>query len=196
MAPFEELQELWQTQAAPLATSLDVRGVAEELRRFGRNQMWINGVKLVVMVSMCASLVRKSQGAPLAVAGTILLFCGLLLYIVLDWRNQIGLSRLDFSAPSVEFVKGTRERLRHQLNPMHRLFWVFILTIGGGCNLLVLAGSVRSGAARIPDHVLATVLPFIGYAVGVKIRQIRFRRECGAVLEKVDTLLRNMENQA
>jgi hypothetical protein len=196
MAHFEELQELWQNQASPFVRPMDVRGVAEQLRRFGRNQMWINGIKLTLLVSLNFRLMSQAHWALLPVAGTILMFIGLLLYLVLDWRNQIGLSRLDFSAPSVEFVHRTRERLQHQLNPMRKLFWVFVVTIGGGFNLILMGRSQHSGAARIADHVGATALPFFAYVLGVRIREFRFRRECGAVLEKVDALVRNMEDQA
>lgn len=196
MAPFEELQELWQNQTAPFVPSADLRGVAEQLRRFGRNQMWINGIKLVVLVCATFRLVTRFHWAPLAAGGAILMFSGLLLYLVLDWRNQIGLSRLDFSAPSVEFVRRTRERLRHQLNPMRKLFWVLVVTIGGGLNLILLARPEKPGLQRIADHVGVTALPFFAYVVGVKIREFRFRRECGAVLEKVESLLRHMGEQA
>jgi len=192
MVPFEELQELWQNQPAPLLSPLDVRGVPEQLRRFGRNQTWINSLKLVLISYMSIRLVAKLHWAPLAISGGVLLFGGLLLYLVLDWRNQIGLSRMDFSAPSVEFVNRAHQRLQQQLNPMRRLFWVFELSIGGGLNLMLIS---QPGPHPPGDYIGAAALPFFAYVVGERIRRFRFRRECGAVLEKVESLLKAMESQ-
>jgi hypothetical protein len=191
--PFEELQELWQSQRAPLLFSLDVRGVPEQLRRFGRNQAWINSFKLCLISYMSISLVAIRHWAPLAICGGLLFLGGLLLYLVLDWRNQIGLSRMDFSAPSVEFVQRAHQRLQQQLNPMRRLFWVFELSIGGGLILLLLSQPAHH---RIGDYIGAAALPFVAYVLGERIRRFRFRRECGAVLEKVESLLKTMESQA
>ena len=193
MAPFEELQELWQSQPAPLISQLDVHGMAEQLRRFGRRQTWINLFKLIFVPYTLVRLMKAFHWAPLAMCGAALLYIGLFLYLVVDWRNQIGLSRLDFSAPSVEFVRVAHQRLRHQLNPMRRFFWVFVVTIGGGFNLILLS---RPGPPRIFSHVWVTALPFFAYVLRERIRRIRCRRECGAVLEKLESLLKAMENQA
>src|ERR1035438_4418945 len=163
MARFEELQELWQSQPAQPPVGFDLRGLTEELRRFGRRQNWINGIKVAVLAYALVRLTMPSRGAPWAVCGTLLMSAGLATYLVLDWRNQIGLSRLDFSSPSVEFIRQAQERLQHQLNPMRRVFWLLVVSVGGGFNLILLARHGATLAQRIEEHLFATALPFAAY---------------------------------
>lgn len=195
MVRFEELQELWQNQPAQAPFGFDVRGLTEELRRFGHQQNWINGVKVASLAYAVVRLMMGSHGAPWAVCGTLLMSAGLVTYLVLDWRNQIGLSRLDFSSPSVEFIRHAQERLQHQLNPMRRVFWLLVVSVGGGFNLILLARHGATLAQRIGEHLFATALPFAAYVFGLKVRQFRFKRECGAVMERLDTLLQALEEK-
>lgn len=196
MARFEELQELWQGQEETAPIPFDARGLSEELRSFGRRQTQINVLKAALMVVMLVRIVTRFHWSLLPACGAALMFAGLLRYLVLDWRNQIGISRLDFSSPSVEFVRDAYERLQHQLNPMRRHFWMLVLSIGGGLNLMLLQAHGASMSKRISEHLTATALPFVAYILGAKIREFRFRRECGAVLERLTGLLRAMETHA
>jgi hypothetical protein len=195
MVRFEELQELWQSQAAAAAPAFDARGLTVELRRFGRQQTWINTLKVGVLAVMLFRILSRSHWTPLALSGMVLMYAGLVTYLVLDWRNQIGISRLDFSAPSVEFIRGARARLQHQLNPMRTMFWPLVVTIGGGFNLFLMAHPEGPLYARVARHLTATALPFAAYILGQKIREFRFRRECGAVMERLDALVRALEER-
>lgn len=196
MARFEELQELWQSQPARLPVDFDLLGLTEELRRFGRRQNWINLFKAAVLIGTFFRILTRNLGEPWAVCGTLLIFTGLVTYLVLDWRNQIGLSRLDFSAPSVEFIRHAKERLQHQLNPMRPVFWLLVISVGGGFNLILLARHHATLSQRIDEHLFATALPFFAYVLGQKIREFRFKRECGAVMERLDSLLQALEEKS
>jgi hypothetical protein len=196
MAAFEELQDLWQQQPDRATVQFDARGLSEELRRFGRNQMWINGAKVLLTIFVFYRLMSRTHGSVQSICGTVLLLTGIVIYLVLDWRNQIGLSRLDFSAPSAEFVRLAYERLRHQLNPMKRVFWLEVVCMAGGLNLIILARPSLSPGLRIANHVGATALPFFAYLIGIKVREFRFKRECGAVMERLKALLQSLEEHA
>ncbi len=193
MVRFEELQQLWQNQAASAPAAFDARGLSKELRAFGRNQAWINSLKVAILAFAFVRIVTRLHWNLYSIAGVVLVYTGTVTYLVLDWRNQIGISRIDFSAPSMEFVRRAHERLRHQLNPMRRVFWFLILTVGGGANLLVRVPPVGTLAQQVWRHSVATAMPFAAYVLACRIREFRFRRECGAVLERLDALLRAME---
>ena len=196
MVRFEELQELWQNQPPRTPAAFDVRGLTAELQRFGRHQTWLNSLKTILLVGTFVRMVTRTGEAPLTIAGAVLMYIGLTTYLVLDWRNQIGISRLDFSAPSVAFVRQARTRLQDQLNPMRRVFWLLVITVGGGFNLVLLAWPEASVSRVIARHLTATALPFAAYVWGQKIRAFRFRRECGAVMERLEALIRTMEEQS
>jgi hypothetical protein len=196
MVRFEELQQLWQNQPPQAPPAFDVHGLAAELRRFGRRQTWINSLKVILLIATFVRIVTVTGGAPVAIAGLLLMCIGLVTYLVLDWRNQIGITRLDFSAPSVEFIRLARARLRHQLNPARRVLWLLVLTVGGGFNLVLLEAPRGSVLMVIARHLTATALPFAAYVLGEKIRMFRFRRECGAVMQRLEALVRAMEEQS
>ncbi|MDR3698633.1 MAG: hypothetical protein P4L56_03300 [Candidatus Sulfopaludibacter sp.] len=196
MVRFEELQQLWQNQPPQAPAAFDVRGLTGELRRFGRQQTWINSFKVALLLATFVRILTRTHEAPVAIAGMVLMYIGMITYLVLDWRNQIGISRLDFSAPSVEFIRQARVRLRHQLNPMRRVFWLLAITVGGGFNLLLLAQPRGSLSLVIARHLAATAMPFAVYGIGLKIRTFRFRRECGEVMERLEALIRTMEEKS
>jgi hypothetical protein len=195
MVRFEELQQLWQNQPPQAPPAFDVRGLTAELRRFGRQQTWINSLKVILLLVTFVRILTRTHQAPVAIAGMVLMYIGMITYLVLDWRNQIGISRLDFSAPSVEFIRQARARLQHQLNPMRRVFWLLVITVGGGFNLLLLGHPPGPLSQVVALHLAATAMPFALYVLGLKIRTFRFRRECGAVMERLEALIRAMEEQ-
>ncbi len=196
MVRFEELQQLWQNQPPQAPAAFDVRGLTAELRRFGRRQTWINSLKVILLIATFVRILTRTREAPLGIAGVVLMYIGLTIYLVFDWRNQVGISRLDFSAPSVAFVRQARVRLQYQLNPMRRVFWLLAITVGGGFNLVLLAHPGGPLSTVIARHLTATALPFAAYVLGLKIRAFRFRRECGAVMERLEALIRTMEEQS
>ena len=195
MARLEELQQLWQSQPARGPAEFDLRGLTGQLRCFGRQQTYINSVKLILLAATFVRMTTEAGGRPLALGGIVLMYIGFVTYLVLDWRNQIGISRLDFSTASVEFVHQARERLRNQLDPMRRVFWLLVVTVGGGFNLLLFAQPHGPLVTVIALHMGATALPFAGFVWGIKIREFRFRRECGAVIERLEELVRALEEE-
>jgi hypothetical protein len=79
---------------------------------------------------------------------------------------------------------------------MRRLFWLVVVSVGGGFNLILLSPHGASPSQRLYEHLAATTLPFAAYVLGLKIRQFRFKRECGAVLEQLETLIKSLEEQS
>src|SRR5215471_9894452 len=138
MAPFEELQVLWQSQEAPTAPRFDAAAVAGEFRRYGRRQDIINIVKSVLLAAAMVQMVIVARHKPLfLLAFSVILFSGLLA-LISEWRNQRAIAGFDFSKPSVAFVRETLDRLRRQRNPLHtREFTILFAAIFVGYNLMV-----------------------------------------------------------
>src|SRR5581483_10858770 len=152
-------------------------GLAGGLRRYGRQQNYINLVRVALVIFCLWGPILRFHWNPSAICGAVLIFGGMAIYLFLDWRNQIGLSRLDFSLPALQFIREARRRLQHQLNPMRRVFWLILVSVGGGLNLLEVAKPRAPLPQTIARHVLATALPFVAYAFVIKIRRFRFRKE-------------------
>src|SRR5690348_11886726 len=125
MVRFEQLQELWQKQPQlqPPAVAAEPRGMAAALRRFRRRQLAINAIKLVVVVSLTWFLRSRVGVSVLTVLGQGLFLAGMTAAIVIDWRIQSAVARLDFTRPSVGFIDATLERLRDPNAPFRRTGW-------------------------------------------------------------------------
>src|SRR5215831_10386616 len=161
MAPFDELQVLWQSQPAPAAPRFDATAIAGEFRRYGRRQDIINGIKAVLLAAAMAQMLIVSRHKPLFLfAFSAILLCGALA-LLSEWRNQRAIAAFDFSKPSVAFVRETLVRLQRQRNPLHtREFAILFGAIFVGYNLLVINSYGKwTVPQRVLGHSIATVFP-------------------------------------
>ncbi len=186
MVEFEELRQLWQNQTQPGASfTLDGRAIPDILRRFHRRQTAINTFRacLLLFVMVWAPL-RGHLGVP-GILGAVLMTLGLAVFLVVDWRNQIGIARLDFTQPSAEFVDRSIQRLHDMRYPFRQTFWVFIVSAVVGLNLMWHPVNHPMWYRLVLAHVNATAFPFLAFWLGTKIRAKRFDLECRPIMEKL-----------
>ena len=189
MARLEELQQLWKSQGLPAPAAVDSHGMKAALRRFGRRQNLVYSVKAVLVVWLvwfCLSWVELSA---LTLAGAAMLLGGALSLLITDWRNQLGIARLDFTKPSAGFLDSVLERLRDPNAPFRRLFWLHMIPICAGINLLLAAHSLMT-------HVAAALGPFAGYALGMMVRSKRYAAEFRPIIERLTAMKKALEEQS
>jgi hypothetical protein len=197
MVEFDELRHLWQSQAQPdSALALDGRAMGDVLRRFHRRQMIINCVRasLLVFVAIWAPL--KVHLGLLGLLGMALMLTGLTAFLVVDWRNQVGIARLDFTKPSADFVDSSIQRLNDMRYPFRQTFWIFIVSAVAGLNLLWHPQHQVTWQRMVVAHVNATAFPFIAFWLGVRIRAKRFDLECRPIMEKLLSMKQAMHEGA
>lgn len=186
MVEFEELRQMWQRQAPPdTALALDGRAISLVLKKFHRRQTVINCVRAALLAFVLIYAPIRTHMALRPLAAILLMVAGLTIYLVQDWRNQIGIARLDFTKPSVGFVESSLQRLHDMRYPFRGTFWIFIGPAVAGFNLLVTAPANATWLRILAMHSNATAFPFFAYWIGVKIRAKRFDMECRPILEKL-----------
>jgi hypothetical protein len=198
MVPFEELQELWRSQPAALAepdAAERATELTEAFRRYGRRQNYFNVVRLAAVLLQIGLWVRvKEPRSLLTLSGMAVLVLGELVFLFSDWRNQLGIARLSFTGPTLEFVRTTIQRLYEQRNPFRRNGWFLGVALAVGLNLLVLAKDQRlAPLERIAYHLTACAGPFAVYVIGLKIRSKRWRYECLPLVERLRAIERALE---
>lgn len=192
MVEFDELRELWQSQPQPDSSlALDGRAMKDTLRRFHRRQTIMNCFRasLLTVVGIWALNSR------LTVEGRIGVCCmlvGLSIFLAVDWRNQVGIARLDFTQPSAEFIESSIQRLRDMRCPFRRTFWIFIVSAVAGMNLLAWHPG-RPLGRMVFGHVNATAFPFFAFWLGSIVRAKRFDMECRPIMEKLLAMKRATE---
>lgn len=189
MARLEELQQLWQSQPQPPAAAVDSRGMRLALGRFARRQNLIYSVKAVVVVCLVWLCLSWAGPSALTVLGAAILLGGALTVLITDWRSQLGIARLDFTRPSAGFVDSVLERLRDPNALFRRLFWPQVIPICAGINLLFAAHSIAV-------HLAATLGPFAGYAIGMKLRSKRYAAEYRPLVERLEAMKKALEEQS
>lgn len=187
MVEFDELRQLWQKQAQPeTAMALDGRAMGEVLRRFHRRQTVINCVRAASLVFMVIWAPLKAHMMPHVIVGIALIAIGATIYLTDDWRNQLGIARLDFTKPSADFVESSLQRLNDMRYPFRRTFWAFLITLVVGFNVLWWNPAHDTSLFRtVVVHSNATAFPFLAYWLAAKIRAKRFDMECRPILEKL-----------
>lgn len=195
MAPFEELQELWQSQATALAEPDTARAaeLTAAFRRYGRRQNYINMFRLGAMLFQIVWVLLKARRTPATLCGLALLVLGESVYLFSDWRNQLGIARLNFTEPSLAFLRTTIQQLYDQRDPMRRHFWFLVVTLAGGINLLVIENERLTQLQRIAWHLAGCATPFAAYILGLKIRGMRWKYECLPLVERLRAIERALQ---
>ena len=192
MAEFEELQQLWQRQPRRATPLNDAAELTNAFRRYGRRHDLIYLGKTVVIafqLILLLSLLRH----PLAIFGACLADFSAILFLVSDWRTQRAIARLNFAAPSLEFLRSAVARLEEQRNPF-RSRHLFIALGGFWVGLgLMLADVWRQMPLPVLALAIITAAPFLGYAQAVRIRRKRFEKRCRPLIERLESVLQTME---
>jgi hypothetical protein len=197
MVRFEELQELWQNQPQPESPAVDARGMTGELRKFGRRQNFIFSVKVVLMAWQIWYCLSKLGVSVLSVIGEAVFVAGIVSILATDWRNQSGIARLDFTRPSAGFVNATLDRLRDPNAPFRRWFWLHMLLLCVGANLLISSRWASSTPPqRLLSHATATAAPFACWAVALTIRVWRYRWDYRPLTERLQAMKQALAEQA
>jgi hypothetical protein len=193
MAPFEELQELWQNQRQPAARVLDGGALTRELKRYGRKRNLINVVKAVLVAAQISWMIARPHGSPLALCGAVWIAAAEIVFLVLDWRRQMAIAGMNFLEPSLGFVDHAVARLRED-RPLFRKQWaVLVFSVAGGINLInlgVLHGSVSS---RIGEHLADTAMALVVWRLGLWLREKRDRAERRPLIAQLTAMERALK---
>ena len=193
MAQFEQLQELWRTQPQPRARAFDPDLTAAGFRRYGRRQDWINLAKLAVVVAVLAWSAYMTR-SPWFRAGMAWIGSGAVLMIALDWRKQRRIAGLDFSSPSLAFVQKAYAGLLAQRSPFQSQYWIFLVTMLGGINMMFLGDAYAAGRPpRLSIHLAASAMTLAAFGLGLFIRRKRFDAECRPLLHQLASLRASLE---
>ena len=196
MAQFEELQQLWQQQPQRTMPPGDAAALSSAFRRYGRRHDLINLGKVIVIACQLIFLVSQLRHRPLALFGACVADFSAILFMVSDWRTQRAIARLDFGAPSVAFLRTAIARLSAQRNPFRTR--EFYIAMGGfwiGCNLMFASHWPQMTLSRaFTALAFTTATPFAAYAFGRWIRGKRFEKECRPLIDRLESLLKTMED--
>ena len=195
MAQFEELQQLWQRQPERTLALGDAAALSDAFRRYGRRHDLINFGKVILIACQLVFLVAQLRHRPLALFGACLADCSAVLFVISDWRTQRAIARLNFAAPSMDFLRSAIARLEAQRNPFRsREFYIAVGGVWIGSNVMVASDwphLALSGA--LTSLALTTAAPFAAYALGRWVRGKRFAKECRPLIDRLESLLQTME---
>jgi len=197
MAPFDELQVLWQNQPTKTVPRIDPAQFAGEFRRYGRRQDIINTAKAILLTAVVVDAVVFGRHKPIILFAVCLMLFSGVLALIAEWRNQRAIAAFDFSAPSVEFVRSAITRLQQQRNPLHtREYGILFAAVLVGYNLIVLSSYGRSTMTeRVVGHTIGLVLPGCIYVLARYIRARRWESECRPLVNRLTVLLETLEER-
>jgi hypothetical protein len=198
MAPFEELQVLWQSQPEASARHFDAAAAAGAFRRYGRRQDAINIAKSIALVGVTVYSVTSMRHRPMFLFATTLILFSAVLALIAEWRNQRAIASFDFSAPSIAFARGAIARLQKQRNPFHtREFAILFGAVFVGYNVMVVASYGKwTVPQRAVGHAAAIFLPAMIYVFARWVRARRWETECRPLVERLTSLLETLEERA
>jgi hypothetical protein len=96
MAPFDELQKLWQNQAPP-AAAIDGIALTRDLAAFARRQCRILIAKSIIVAAVLTWSAILNLGSALRLAGLLVIGVSAFSLIGADWRKQRQLASPPFA---------------------------------------------------------------------------------------------------
>jgi len=198
MAPFDELQVLWQSQPVKTPPRFDATAAASAFRRYGRRQDIINTAKVILLLAAVVDGIFFGRHRPVVLfAISLMLTCGFLALLA-EWRNQRAIAAFDFSAPSVAFVRAAIARLQAQRNPLHsREYAAVFAAVFVGYNAIVISSYGKSTVTeRVIGHAMGAILPVLIYVAGRAVRERRWEVECRPLVDRLTALLETLEERA
>jgi hypothetical protein len=195
MARFEELQSLWQNQAARGPSPREAAALSLAVRRYGRRYDLIYCAKALAVCCCAVFLVSQLRHRLLTLLGAALAVSGGILFLVHDWRAQRSIALLNFADPSTAFLRNAIVRLNAQRNPFRtREFYLAMGLYWVGCTLMLLTGWYKmTVAGRVAGHALVTAAPFLIYRLGGLVRRRRFDHQIVPLIERLTALLETIE---
>jgi hypothetical protein len=195
MAQFEELQQLWRCQPPAVMAPHDGAALSDAFRRYGRRHDLIYLGKTIVIACQLIFLLTLLRHRPVAAFGACLADFSAILFLVSDWRSGRAIGRLNFAAPSVDFLRVALAHLHAQRHPFRtREFYIAVCGFSVGCTILL--ASMWPRMTLFQGVLLLAVLAaeaFGAYALAVRIRHKRFEKRCRPLIEQLEHLRQTME---
>jgi hypothetical protein len=196
MAQLEELRQLWQSQPQPGTAAVDSRSLADALRRFSRRQHFIYGAKVIVLAWQTWFCLSRLGLSTLTVAGQAIFAASAASLLLADWRDQLGIARLDFTKASLTFVDSALERLRNSNDLFRRRIWLHMVPMAVGINLLYGAYWTPSTPRhRMAAHLALSAGIFAACALGLRLRPRRFAMDYRPLKERLMAMKNGLEEQ-
>jgi hypothetical protein len=189
MAEFERLQELWQQQRAPAVSPADVERLTHSFRAFVRRQYIANILKAFLVAGVLAWAINHAQPTVRVFAGWALIALAAFVLLIMEWRSQRAVSRLEFGQPSLGFVQSTIDRLREQRDVHRRHYLPFMAAIVIGMNLTL------PDSHRLWLRALVSGLPVLGFEFGMALRRKRFELECRPLIDQLSAMRSALEER-
>ena len=193
MAPFEELQELWQNQRQPAARALDGGALTRELKRYGRKRKLINIVKAVLVAAQISWMITRTHWSPLALGGAVWIAAAEIVFLILDWRRQMAIACMNFLEPSLGFVDHAVARLREDGRLFRKQCAVLVFSAAGGINLIYLGILHGSVTHRVAEHLAGTALVLVAWRVGAWLRDKRVEAERRPLIAQLTAMERALK---
>ncbi len=193
---FDDLQAVWRAYR-PDAGGIQPAAVAAALERHtAREQRMMVAKMIVPVLALCAAVgwLFSGHGRPMLVGvGVLWSIAATAVVLGLEWRRYRSLSRLDFAAPSAEFVDTALGLLhRYQAGATgaaRTLTWNLI----GGLNVTALGvAEPRPPAGRIVLHILCIAVPLIAYHLGNRVRRRRIDAGCAPLIDQLRSARRGL----
>jgi hypothetical protein len=197
MAPFDELQTLWQSQNPP-PPAVNPAALAGAFRRLGRKHDLINIAKALLLAAALVNTVIGVSHRPLVLLTIVGILSFGVIALVVEWRIQRGIARLNFSACSVDFVRDAIARMQAQRNPYHTpAYFSLLAAVLVGYNLIVYSSWTKlSPDRRVLWHVVASTFPAVIYVFGRWVRAKRFNAEYLPLIQRLNLLLEVLEEDS
>ena len=186
MTRFEDLQQLWQGQAGPAVSSGEIAELTRSLQVYGRRQKCFLGGKVLLVSATIGWAVSRCH-RPNQIAGLLLVGVAGAMLLFVEWRSQRRIARLDFTAPSLPFVKDAMVRLKAHSNPFRRVYWPFVGTAVVSMNLVLGSGP------PLWFRLIASALPLGVFELGLWFRRTRLRAETRRLLAQLSGMQTALE---
>lgn len=200
MNNFDEMARLWQKNKAVLNESkkLNSSAIVKKIKQTEKILRARNIFKMLAIILIFSSFVYylliTNMFSGLIMIGTIILIIGTILFMIIYWRNQFSMKKLNFLLSEQDFIDDTIQKIEKQKIDFKQLFFFYILLLIVGINLIYFdIFQSHEFTFRILIHSSYSLFLFLLYFAGLRIREKVFNSKFNPLINELE-LIKNQSN--
>jgi len=192
MNNFEEMASLWQknktvqNESRKLNSSVIAKKIKQTEKMLRARNIFKTLAIILIFSSFVYYLIITKMFSGLIMIGTLILIVGTILFMIIYWRNQFSMKKLDFLLPEQDFIDDTIQKIEIQKIDFKRLFFYYILLLTVGINVIYFdIFHAYEFMIRILIHSGYSLFLFLLYFAGIRIREKVFNSKFNPLLQEL-----------
>lgn len=197
-----DIQTLWQSQTTNTVADVNDRvkmpDIIEKFKKFEKKQLRINVAKSIAVALIFLQFTvwsyHMAANSIFFSAGVIWILLVMVAFMMLYWKKQFRHKSLNLKLNTVDLLESAIQKLNEQKRLFSRYFPLLAIALLLGLNILYLDLLAEKDLLyRVLFHLGMSVFLMVVFALGLRIRKRKFRKEYQPLIDELETIINDFK---